>query len=382
MPEVTQIDPIEIFNENDRIFKTWATAEVRDVQGEIIPIDEFKPIMPIIMKRGGNLMFMHSNKQVGKILNYEFRDKELQDGDSVRALYLTCQVFDDYGLDDLVWAKLQSGEFRGVSFGGVNAKSSFKFEKGGLATKVLKELEGFEFSVVDGMGNQEAEIDEINYIAKSDDSKKGEKCEKCGQTVDKTQTPKGLTLPDSDENSEKFIKNNPLQNNMTEKDSKKVEDAPEGESNEENKKPEEDSTEKRLTAIEKSQEAIIKSLSDIQKSVSKTDEEDKEEKETKKDDGGEKVKLEETEGEETSQAVPAAGAEGDDASANFVAKSEVTKMLAEQKDDIMKSIKSNADLKASTPRPAAEKNDVQKSNKSADPKNYAEANRMARELGI
>ena len=71
-----QMAPLEIFNEDERIFKTWATAEVRDNQGEIIPIDEFIPIMPIIMKRGGNLMFMHSNKQVGEILNYEFKDKK------------------------------------------------------------------------------------------------------------------------------------------------------------------------------------------------------------------------------------------------------------------------------------------------------------------
>ena len=73
--KVGQLDKAEILNDNDRIFKLWGTVEVIDKDGELLPIDEFKKVMPLIMKRGGNLIDSHSNRVIGKILNYEFKKK-------------------------------------------------------------------------------------------------------------------------------------------------------------------------------------------------------------------------------------------------------------------------------------------------------------------
>ena len=42
MAKPKQIDPVEILNDDDRIFKSWGTVEVRDKEGDLIPINEFK----------------------------------------------------------------------------------------------------------------------------------------------------------------------------------------------------------------------------------------------------------------------------------------------------------------------------------------------------
>ncbi|MCH8329730.1 MAG: hypothetical protein IIB81_05075, partial [Nanoarchaeota archaeon] len=79
---------------------------------------------------------------------------------------ITGNVFKDYPLDDLVWDNILTGKYPGVSFGGHNSNFDFKYEKGMSPTKILKGIEGYEFSLVPGMGNQEATMQEINYFAK------------------------------------------------------------------------------------------------------------------------------------------------------------------------------------------------------------------------
>ena len=69
-------DKFEILNDSDRLFKAWGTVEIKDKDGELLPIDEFKKIMPVIMKRGGVIIDHHSNRVVGKIVNYEFKEKD------------------------------------------------------------------------------------------------------------------------------------------------------------------------------------------------------------------------------------------------------------------------------------------------------------------
>ena len=159
-----QIDQMEILNKEDRTFKSWGTVEVRDREGDLLPMDEFRKIMPVIMKRGGNITDRHSNRTVAKILNYEFKIKETPEGPR-EGILITGHVFKDYDLDDMVWEGIKTGIYKGLSFGGRNKDKDITFEKGKM-TSILKDLEGFEFALVPAMGNQEATMEEINYLAK------------------------------------------------------------------------------------------------------------------------------------------------------------------------------------------------------------------------
>ena len=156
-----QFDKFEILNDSDRLFKAWGTVEIKDKDGELLPIDEFKKIMPVIMKRGGVIIDHHSNRVVGKIVNYEFKEKENNE-----AILLTGEIFKDYNLDDDIWEKMKSNEYTGVSFGGSSKQQEVKWEKG-EPLKVLRALEGYEWSVVEKPANPEATFEEINFLAKS-----------------------------------------------------------------------------------------------------------------------------------------------------------------------------------------------------------------------
>ncbi len=167
-----QLPAIEIHDENARIVKGWGTVDVFDKANERLPIEEFKRIMPVIMKRGGLVMNRHSNQPSGKILNYEFKMKDTPSGPK-EGVYLTTEVFKDFGSDDEVWEAIKKGDTEGFSFGGKNNLEEMDFSKG-VSQKTLKGLEGFEFSYVPKGMNQEATIEEVNYIAKEDTGEDGE----------------------------------------------------------------------------------------------------------------------------------------------------------------------------------------------------------------
>ncbi len=166
----TQVPSIEIHDENARIVKGWGTVDIFDNADERLPMEEFERIMPVIIKRGGLIMNSHTNQTAGKILNYEFKDKDTDDGVK-KGLYLTTEAFRDFDSDDETWRAIKDGEIEGFSFGGRNRKQpELDFSKG-VTRKTLKGLEGFEFSYVPKGCNKESTIEEINYIAKSDDVK-------------------------------------------------------------------------------------------------------------------------------------------------------------------------------------------------------------------
>lgn len=155
-----QFNEMEIFDKNDRLVRAWGSVEMIDEDNQVIPINEIKRIMPVLMDRGGDVMDTHSNRKIGKIINYEFMDKA-----GKPAILLTLKVFDDYQTDDEVWEAIKRQEYRGVSFGGrFHAKVS---DLNGIKpVEILKKLEGFEFSVVPMPANKGANITEVNFLAK------------------------------------------------------------------------------------------------------------------------------------------------------------------------------------------------------------------------
>ena len=243
MTKPKQIDSLEILNNDDRIFKSWGTVEVRDKEGDLIPISEFQSVMPVIMKRGGIITDRHTNRVIAKILNYEFKQKMTKEGPK-DGIMITGNVFKDYKVDDMVWEGIKQGIYKGLSFGGMNHQLDTKYEKG-VPTNILKKLEGFEFALVPGMGNQEATMEEVNYLAKCDkeieslsftdqneikkrldniekklDIKKQDTDDK---DKEKTLTKNHLSLSPESDKSEKYIKKLPQDINMEDKNIKKEE---------------------------------------------------------------------------------------------------------------------------------------------------------------
>jgi hypothetical protein len=137
-------------------------VEVVDSDGEIISIDALKKVMPIVMDRGGLVMFEHTNKPVGKIISYEFA-KHPKTGDE--GLLLLIKVFDHYKLDDEVWEAIKQGVITGISIGGV-ARDYEIVEKDGKQVKKYTNIETLEFSFVRRPANPLARIEQVNMLAK------------------------------------------------------------------------------------------------------------------------------------------------------------------------------------------------------------------------
>lgn len=423
MTNPKQVPVVEIHDENARIVKGWGTVDVFDKANERLPIDEFKRIMPIIMKRGGIVMNRHTNQPAGRILNYQFLMKDTPEGQK-EGVYLETEVYKDFGSDDEIWDGIKKGEIEGFSFGGKNNLEDVEFSKG-VSQKTLKGLEGFEFSYVPKGCNQEATIEEVNYIAKEDvvkpfagfedfaaceranqdkddpaafcaylkervekiekeyKNEKTEESEKTENTDDKTLSKSVSTLNTDTKKDESFIKNKVLNKNMAEEEDKKDETK-----KEETKKVEdvpmaantEAPTEDPVARIEAKIDQLISVLSNTNKADEEEDKKPKEEdKDVEKEGDGEKVKLPESEGDETSQAKPAEGGKGDEGGANFLEKEGIAKIKEDVKNQIMKEL---IDNKADTPRPAVKSNDIQKSKKTEEPKNFAEANRTVKRMGL
>ncbi len=400
-----QIDSVEIFDSDARIFKAWGSVEVRDRENDLLPMDEFRKIMPVIMKRGGLLMDRHSNRQVGKILNFEFLMKETPEGPKL-GVFLTGEIFKDYEHDDMVWDGIKNGIYKGLSFGGRNKMKDVKFDKTGL-TNILQKLEGDEFSLVTGMGNQEATMEKVNFLAKSNVKKVYEKdgahvhaedslglhnhpeIEKFVEELrsrimdlelksmgsdseepitlskknyddeerKKELTEKGSSLLQSSDKSDKYIKKKDLNKSMEEAEIKKQSEMIEKNTNsivEINKTLGEISESLKVLKEEKEEK-------DEDKEKKKTEHENDEDKDKKKQndddekkpkdkkpeeelekEGEKKVQLPKVPSEETGGGKPAEGGEGEDV--KFVEKAEF--------DEVKKQLADLVEKAAKTPRPA------------------------------
>jgi HK97 family phage prohead protease len=142
-----------------RLFTGWGSVEIKDRDNDKISIDAIKKVMTKVMERGGPILYGHTNKVVGKIIDYEFKKK-----DGKPALWLQGEIFKHYEFDDAVWEAIKQGYIKGFSLGGRANPSSKRIEcdeTGSCFTKI-EDLEVFEFSVVPKGANPEATIESHN----------------------------------------------------------------------------------------------------------------------------------------------------------------------------------------------------------------------------
>lgn len=133
---------------SERFFTGILTVQMKDKQGEILIVDELMKVLPIWMLRGAPLTDTHSNRVIGKGINYAKTIVKGENGETFPAIEITGVIYKNYKLDDDIWKRMQSGEYRGLSFGGATKsdREPVTYSDGSLAYN-LKDLEHYEVAV-------------------------------------------------------------------------------------------------------------------------------------------------------------------------------------------------------------------------------------------
>ena len=152
----------------ERFFEGYLTIEMKDKQGEITLVDELYKVLPIWVDRGAPITDTHSNRVVGKGINFARAVYKDGDGAEYPAIKITGKIHKNYELDDDIWTKIKSGEYKGLSFGGAT-KSDRKprVMKDGSVAYELKNLEHYEVAVCKDPAVPLALITDYNPLAKA-----------------------------------------------------------------------------------------------------------------------------------------------------------------------------------------------------------------------
>lgn len=147
-------DKLEVLHSDDRMFKAWATVEVRDNQGEIVKIDDLEKSMLNYMDDFQNINLSHTNKKIGKVLNFGVEEK-----DGKKGIWIIGKILKSLKSCDEVWNGILAGKYTGLSIGAETDE------------RINGEVIGanpYEISIVEKPANPLATIIAINNIAKSD----------------------------------------------------------------------------------------------------------------------------------------------------------------------------------------------------------------------
>lgn len=189
---------LQPINSDDRYFEGYLTVQVKDKQGEITIVDELYKVLPIWMDRGAPISDTHSNRIIGKGINYSKSSFVDKDGSEYPAIKITGKIHKNYELDNEIWNKIKSGEYKGLSFGGATRTNREPIVmKDGSIAYALKELEHYEVAVCRDPAVPLALITDHNNVAKAmadhtedrGDGKMVIKCSKFGCYVEKKDSP-------------------------------------------------------------------------------------------------------------------------------------------------------------------------------------------------
>ena len=180
--------------DENRFFEGYLTVEMKDKQGEITVVDELYKVLPIWVDRGAPITDTHSNRVIGKGIN--FAKTTVEDGGvTYPAIKITGKIHKNYELDTDIWEKIKSGEYKGLSFGGATKANRVpKVLKDGDVAYALTDLEQYEVAVCKDPAVPLALITEFNTVAKAmveseprGDGKEVIKCTKFGCYVTKSE---------------------------------------------------------------------------------------------------------------------------------------------------------------------------------------------------
>jgi len=153
----------------ERFFEGILSVEMLDRQGEVTVVDSLYKCLPIWMDRGGAISDTHSNRIVGKGINYAKTSLTDETGNQLPAIKIIGKIFNHTKLDDEIWQKIKSGEYKGLSFGGATTSDAIPIQQSdGSIAYHLKDIEMYEVAVCEEPAVPFALITEFNPIAKAD----------------------------------------------------------------------------------------------------------------------------------------------------------------------------------------------------------------------
>lgn len=188
----------------ERFFEGILTVEMLDRQGEVTMVDSLYKCLPIWMDRGGAISDTHSNRIVGKGINYSKTTLTDEEGNILPAIKIIGKIFNHTELDNDIWEKIKSREYKGLSFGGATTSDAIPVtQSDGSIAFHLKDIEMYEIAVCEEPAVPFALITEFNQIAKSDDVYKVEeeetdvliRCEEKGCFVSRNKSLEDVKKP-------------------------------------------------------------------------------------------------------------------------------------------------------------------------------------------
>jgi len=164
----SSLKSMEAVKSDERFFEGLLTVQMKDKQGEVTIVDELYKVLPVWMDRGAPISDTHSNRIIGKGINYSKTIIKNSSGDELPAIKITGKIFKDYQLDNLIWDKIKNKEYKGLSFGGAtkSARTPFRMKDGSMAY-ALSDLEHYEVAVCKDPAVPMALITDFNPIAKA-----------------------------------------------------------------------------------------------------------------------------------------------------------------------------------------------------------------------
>ena len=164
----TSLKSMEEVKSDERFFEGLLTVEMKDKQGEVTIVDELYKVLPIWMDRGAPISDTHSNRIIGKGINFARTSVRNDENELLPAIKITGKIYNDYELDNLIWQKIKNGEYKGLSFGGATRtnRTPMRMKDGSMAY-ALKELEHYEVAVCKDPAVPMAIITDVNGIAKA-----------------------------------------------------------------------------------------------------------------------------------------------------------------------------------------------------------------------
>ena len=153
---------------DERFFEGLLTVEMKDKQGEITIVDELYKVLPTWMDRGAPITDTHSNRVVGKGINFAKTEAQDAEGNVYPAIKITGKIHKDYELDDDIWKKIKDGTYKGLSFGGATKadREPVKMKDGTIAY-ALSDLEHYEVAVCEDPAVPLALITQTNPLSKA-----------------------------------------------------------------------------------------------------------------------------------------------------------------------------------------------------------------------
>lgn len=157
----------EVQDEDERIIAGWCSVEIKDLQGDIVPVDELEKAMYKFMDRGGYIIYGHQNKPVGKVLRWEVKEHpELKRP----GLWIVAKIHRGYAVDDAVWDMIKQGKLKGFSIGGAGKVKTKLVKENGTQKEIkyIGDIQLMEISIVEKPANPYATIEHVNYFAKGE----------------------------------------------------------------------------------------------------------------------------------------------------------------------------------------------------------------------